>query len=293
MAQIATDELARRQIVVGQLRITVVEAGQPSAPSVLCLHGWPQSSLAFQAVQAALGARFRVVAVDLPGVGQSFDVPPGADKRTLARIVRGIISQLELSDVTLVGHDIGGQIAYACMREFPEALARVAILNVAIPGIDPWGDVIRNPHIWHFGFHAVASLPELLVAPHRREYFEFFFRAIAGSPDAVSSAAKGAYAEAYARNDALRTGFDWYRAFEQDAADNTSGRHRPVDTPVLYVRGGAEQGLPIERYVAGLREAGLHNVIGRTISGAGHFTLDEQPELLSRVLEEFIAGSRM
>jgi pimeloyl-ACP methyl ester carboxylesterase len=56
---------------------------------------------------------------------------------------------------------------------------------------------------------------------------------------------------------------------------------------VLYLRGGAEQGLELERYVTGLRESGLTSVEGATIPDSGHFAPDEQPDAVARLLREF------
>jgi len=86
-------------------------------------------------------------------------------------------------------------------------------MNVAIPGVDPWSEVKRNPHIWHFAFHAVPDLPEQLVRGKESAYFSFFFDAISASPDGVSERARQQYVQAYSRPEALHTGFEWYRAF--------------------------------------------------------------------------------
>src|SRR5213075_1193356 len=90
-----------------------------------------------------------VVAMDLPGIGGSPDPPTSGDKRTLARCVHGVIASLGLTDVSLVGHDVGGQIVFAFLHAFPGVLRRAAIMNVAVPGVDPWSEVKRNPYIWH------------------------------------------------------------------------------------------------------------------------------------------------
>jgi pimeloyl-ACP methyl ester carboxylesterase len=142
----------------------------------------------------------------------------------------------------LVGHDVGGMITYAYLREFPDALARAAILNVVIPGLDPWQTVTHNPQVWHFGFHAVPELPEKVVHGREGDYFAFFFDTIAATPNAIDTAAREVYREAYRRLDALHTGFEWYRAFSQDARDNSAPGARPVTIPVLYVRGDREGG---------------------------------------------------
>jgi pimeloyl-ACP methyl ester carboxylesterase len=284
----ADPRFSHRQVQVEGLSIHVAEAGTRGHPAVLFLHGWPQCWAAFARVMDTLRDEAHVLALDLPGIGGSTPPPPANDKRTLARYVRGVIAALALTDVTLAGHDAGGQIVYAYLHAYPEELARAVIMNVAVPGLDPWDEVKRNPHIWHFAFHAVPELPEVLVAGHEARYFDFFYGAIAARPEAITPAARAVYAEAYARPEALRTGFEWYRAFAQDEKDNAAAKGQPIDTPVLYLRGDHDSG-DLEDYLQGLRDGGLREVQGRRIADCGHFAPDEQPEAVGAALREFVA----
>jgi pimeloyl-ACP methyl ester carboxylesterase len=257
-------------------------------PGILFLHGWPENWGAFQALLPRLSREFRVAAIDLPGIGESCSIPPSGDKRTLARYVRAVLRELGWKNANLVGHDIGGQIVYAFLQAYPGELNTAVILNAALPGVDPWSDVERDPHLWHFAFHAVPELPERLVSGHQAEYFAFFYDTLAAQPGTIPEFARQRYAEAYCRPEALRTGFEWYRAFAQDQRDNRVLRQPQVHTPVLYLRGGAEHGIELERYLSGLRERGLTQLSGDLIPGSGHFTPDEQPELLARRIESFV-----
>lgn len=275
-----------RNIDVAGLSLHVAEAGERGAPAVIFLHGWPQCWAAFKQVMPALAERAHTIAIDLPGIGGSETRAPLNDKRTLARYVHAMIGALDLRDVTLVGHDIGGQIVYAYLHEYQD-LARAVLMNIVIPGIDPWADVIRNPHIWHFAFHAIPELPEALVTDRLAPYFDYFYNVLAATPDGVPASVRREYAAAYSRPEALRTGFDWYRAFAQDEKANLADKHQPVNTPVLYLRGDKEPG-DIDRYVAGLRDGGLRNVRSSLIANSGHFTPDEQPAQIARVISEFI-----
>jgi pimeloyl-ACP methyl ester carboxylesterase len=108
---------------LGGLSLHAVQAGQSSGPSLLFLHGWPQCSKAFEAVMAALADDFRVVAIDLPGVGRSVGAPSASDKLTLAGYIEAAIRSFSLTEVTLVGHDVGGQIVYAYLRPSPGPLS--------------------------------------------------------------------------------------------------------------------------------------------------------------------------
>jgi pimeloyl-ACP methyl ester carboxylesterase len=275
------------QVRVGECRLHVVEAGDPHGPPIVLLHGWPQSWVEWRDVMTRAADDFRVIAIDLPGIGESPSATADGSKQALAAVVHGLIEKLELDGATLVGHDIGGMIAYAHLRHYHD-VARIAILDVVIPGIDPWDEVIRNPYIWHFALHAIPALPELLVQGHQAPYFDYFFDALAVDPSRITPEARAAYAQAYASDAALTAGFDFYRAFPQDAQHNLADAGTSTDTPVLYVRGEGSRG-DIDSYAQGLRTAGVRALTPKLIPDAGHFIPDEQPAALWQLIHEFIA----
>ena len=279
--------LRHRLVEVDGISIHAVEGGEAESVCVLFLHGWPENWTAFQHVMGPLSEEAHVVAIDLPGIGGSETPPISNDKRTLAKYVRGVIEKMKLNNVTLVGHDVGGQIVFAYLHEYPNELKSAVIMNVAIPGVDPWSEVERNPHIWHFGFHSVPELPEKLVTGNERIYFDFFYNILSTS-GGVSEEARETFVNAYTRPTALSTGFDWYRAFSQDEKDNLSVKGgEAVGTPVLYLRGKDESG-NMESYLKGFRESGLRNVRGEVIAKSGHFLPIEQPEGVLSVLREHL-----
>jgi pimeloyl-ACP methyl ester carboxylesterase len=266
--------------------IHVVEAGATSGPAFLFLHGWPQSWHAWQAVMRLAAPHARAVAIDLPGIGESISAATDGSKRHLAEVVHALIARLELEHLTLVGQDVGGMIVYPYLRAYQD-IARAAIMDVVIPGLDPWDEVLRNPHLWHFALHAIPDLPEALVQGRQAVYFDWFYTILSADPAKITPAARAAYVAAYADARALRAGFDWYRAFPTDAEDNQrSARGAPVSTPVLYVRGEREGG-DIARYVDGLRSSGVQHVEQATIPAAGHFTQDEAPTAVWQALARF------
>jgi hypothetical protein len=77
-------------------------------------------------------------------------------------------------------------IAYAYLRRYQD-VAGVVIIDVVIPGLDPWDEVIRNPCIWHFALHTIPRLPELLVQGHQAPYLDYFFDVLAVKPGAHHS----------------------------------------------------------------------------------------------------------
>jgi pimeloyl-ACP methyl ester carboxylesterase len=129
----------------------------------------------------ALNQDAHVVTIDLPGIGRSKIPPLSNEKKTLARHVHDLIESMKLPPVTLVGHDVGGQIVYSYLKAYPDELQKAVIMNVAVPGVDPWSEVKRNPYLWHFALHEVPDLPELLVRGKEAAYFDFFFSAISAN----------------------------------------------------------------------------------------------------------------
>jgi pimeloyl-ACP methyl ester carboxylesterase len=280
-------------MALGEARVHVVEAGDPQAPAVLFLHGWPESWAAWREVMRLASASVRAVAIDLPGVGESAASGASAvdgSKRELARIVHRLVSELKLRDVTIVGHDIGGMIAFAYLRNFPD-LGRAVIADVVIPGVPPWEEVLRNPNLWHFALHQVPELPEQLIQGRQRPYFDFFYDGLANQPKAITAELRDAYADAYSNDAALTSALHWYRAFPQDAQDNQRSGRAASSTPVLYLRGERQQGADIDEYLRGLRGAGLTDVTGRLITGSGHYTPEEDPQQTWQAIAEFIAAT--
>jgi pimeloyl-ACP methyl ester carboxylesterase len=281
----STAAITHSTIEVDGYPIHLVTAGATTNPAVLLLHGWPQTWQAFAQIIPRLATVNRVVAMDLPGIGVTGPPPAAGDKRSIAKVVRRVMKTLRLTNVTLVGHDVGGMVTYAFLRAYQDDLTGAIIMNTVIPGITPWAQVIANPHIWHFAFHAVPKLPEQLVAGGQAAYFDYFFDAISEHPEAIDRTARAAYADAYGRVETLRAGFDWYRGLAKDEQDNAEPAS-PVSTPVLYVRGECEAGR-IETYVNGLRSAGLANLRSQLIPDSGHFAPEEQPAAVADAILAF------
>ncbi|WP_037345731.1 alpha/beta fold hydrolase [Sciscionella sediminilitoris] len=255
--------------------VQVRVAGDPRSPPVVFLHGWPESARSWARLLPLAATEHYAVAIDLPGVGGSAGVLTDGSKDELADFVHAVLGELGLRSVTLVGHDIGGMVVYSYLRRHP--LRAAVILNVAIPGVEPWSEVLRNPAIWHFAFHGVPELPERLVRGRERAYLDYFFDVLsAPGSEAIGEAERDAYAETYATSSALSAGFGWYRAFELDARRNAE-RTDPVDTPLLYLRGEHERGR-LPRFAEGFRAAGVRALDHGLVPGAGHFAPEEAPD---------------
>jgi pimeloyl-ACP methyl ester carboxylesterase len=266
------------------MTLAATMAGDSAKPALVLLHGWPQSRRLFERVVDPLAEEFFTLAFDLPEVGDSRGPPPSAEKTVLADIVLSAAEKVGAKTILIAGLDVGGMIAFAAARDHGRRIAGAVVMNTAIPGVDPWTQLLSHPQIWHFAFHRIPNLPERLVGGRERAYFDFFYDLLSGNPEALPEDHRVAYTQAYVRPEALRAGFDWYRAMEADARHNAV--NKPMATPLLYLRGDAD-GRSVDDYVRGLRAAGAERVSSVVIPHSGEFTPVDAPAALTGALREF------
>ncbi|WP_244195942.1 alpha/beta fold hydrolase [Paraburkholderia susongensis] len=243
-----------------------------SAPLMLLIHGFPQNWWCWNGVIAELGERYTVVAPDLKGVGLSDKPAGGYTKREMAADLHALVESLHGAPAHIVGHDIGGMIAYAYASCYPAR--SLTIIDVTLPGIGDWDQVISDPRVWHFAFHQKRDLPEALIVGGREHvYISSFIHQQTFRRGSISLSDINEYVEAYRQPGAFRSAMEMYRQFPQDAIDNRSAGRLPEELPVLAIGG--------ERRWAGRVGERLGTVSSKvtsvSIPDAGHFVAEEQP----------------
>lgn len=136
-------------------------------------------------VAPLLASRFTVVAADLPGYGDSFRPPVAADhvphgKRALAQDLVAAMGSAGHRSFAVAGHDRGGRVAYRMALDHPEAVERLAVLDI-VPTGEVWSRADRSFALgyWHWSFLSQpAPLPERLIAGDPDAYFDHHLRSI-------------------------------------------------------------------------------------------------------------------
>lgn len=270
------------------VRLHYVTAGQEGAEPLVLLAGYPQSWFAWRKVMPILAERFRLVALDLPGQGDSDKPSDGYDTGTVARRVHDLLGRLGLSRYGLAAHDIGAWVGLPYALMFPEEVSRLALLDAGIPGVTLPDMLPADPDkawkTWHFAFHAIPDLPEALIAGRERVYLNWFLRRKAASPSSFGDADLDEYTRLFSQPGALRAGLAFYRSVALSAEQNRALiRDAKLAMPVLAV--SADQGSipdmagPLRPFAADIR--------GETIARSGHFIPEEQPEALARLFDDF------
>ncbi|WP_367130270.1 alpha/beta fold hydrolase [Saccharothrix sp. HUAS TT1] len=249
-------------------------------PAIVLLHGYPQDWTEYRDIMPALAKRFTVVAPDLRGVGRSAAPLDGYDAPNLAEDVRQLAQRLNLGKVYVVGHDVGGMVAYAYARLNPRTTRGAMVLDVPLPGIDPWDETTGR--MWHIGFHQVPGLPEALIADRQAVYFRY---TSFSDTETFSDADVDRYAAAYAKPDQLRAGFEFYRAFPENGEFNAAQRGRS-DVPLVWAAGGRSPFADLGPEMAeSLRAQGSTDVTTAVVPDSDHFVVNAQPEFVTRMIE--------
>jgi pimeloyl-ACP methyl ester carboxylesterase len=233
-----------------------------------------------------LATRFTVIAADLRGIGGSKATPGGYDAANLAEDIRQLAQQLKLERAYVVGHDLGGIVAYAYARLDPKETRGVMILDVPLPGIEPWEDVKADPLLWHINFHQTPDLPEQLIVGRQEVYFRHFWSLGTVNGDAISNDDAAHYASAYTSPEQLRAGFEMYRALPASEQFNAAQRSA-IDVPLVLAGGDQGFGPLLPDIAEALQTHGWTNVSVEIIENSGHYVADEQPEAVAALIERY------
>lgn len=283
-----------RRVDVGGLSLSCAVAGK--GPLVILLHGFPQSSHAWRHQIPALAERFTVAAPDLRGYGES-DKPPrvmdyAVDK--LAGDIAGLIRALGFDKAHVVGHDWGGSVAWHLAITRPKSVDRLAVINCPHPSA--FGRVPKeNPRqllrSWYMFAVQPPWLPERLLLAGDCAILRRMFRRTTEQPGCIGDADADAYRDGLSAPGAMRAALNYYRAAfrEAPAAILHPKPMRRISAPALLIWGeqdrflGKELTFGMERFFSGPFRV-------QYLPDASHWVMEEQPELVSRVLLEHVEG---
>ena len=190
----------------------VVEAGR-GAP-LLLLHGWPEFWLTWEPVMARLSDRYRVIAPDLRGFGES-DKPEGPFGPTdHAADMLALLDSLGVERAGIVGHDVGGAAMQPLARQAPERAAGLFFFDFVYPGVGArMGAPDRLNLIWYQSFHQTEMAARLVGASREscQAYFSYFLRHWAHRKQAFDDILP-AFVDNFLKPGNLAGGFAHYRA---------------------------------------------------------------------------------
>ena len=97
----------------------------------------------------------------------------------MAEDLRALLEHLDLGPVFLAGHDFGAAVAYAYAAAYRDAVRKLAIMEMIMPGFGyeqamqaPFAEDGLGRGVWHLSFHDAPDIPEALITGRERLYLE-------------------------------------------------------------------------------------------------------------------------
>jgi len=276
-----------RVVSVDDLRIFYREAGAPHNPAVLLLHGFPSSSRMWQPLLDRLAERYRLIAPDYPGFGHS-DAPPadefGYTFDRIAAYVERFADLLGLDRYTLVVQDYGGPVGMRLAVRRPECVEALVVQNAVCheDGLGPlwatrkafWADRSANEAALRENFFSneATRLRHVGTSPNPDRYDPDLWTdelAFLNRPGQVDIQTDLFYD--------YRTNVASYPAWQRWLREN--------QPPLLVVWGRYDPSFEVaeaDAYRRDVPDVEVH------VIDAGHFALDEAPDLVADLCRRFL-----
>jgi pimeloyl-ACP methyl ester carboxylesterase len=260
-----------------------------SGPVLLLLHGWPITWWEFAPVMPSLARSYRVIALDLPGLGNStfpttggFTLPDTAQRLREAIVALGYGA----AKIDILGHDLGANFAYAYARLYPNTVNRLMVLESALNGYgleSLYGDA----------FHFLLNMqppptPEDIInnLESSDAYLNYLF-SFAHKPDAITPQDRDIFYGAYSCPENREAGYDYYRAFPQNETWDIK-----TSTPKLTIPMGAMGGSDSFGSFTAQSFGNVDSDVSTIIApDSGHYIPEEDPGFLAKCATLFFSPS--
>jgi epoxide hydrolase 4 len=284
-----------------ECRLHYVRRGE--GKPMLFLHGFPQFWFLWRRQLADLGRDHAVYAPDMRGYNLSCrpEEIEAYRMRHLLADIRGLVDELELAPLTLVGHDWGGIVSWAFALKHPEVLEKLVIIDGPPPFT--WNRDLRespkqrNAVNYMLEFSKPSPEPEEMMAANGFSLMDNLMVRIGGAGAKLTDEERAIYHEAWAQPGALRGGLNYYRAArmgEQVAAGGVPEEYaskitsQTVSVPTLVIWGENDAAL-LPSLTRGLSEW-VPELRVEIIPGAGHWAPYERPDEVNALIRDFVAS---
>jgi pimeloyl-ACP methyl ester carboxylesterase len=269
-----TTTIRRRDLVIDGLRLHVAEAG--SGPPLLLVHGLTASHAVWQPTIEAFADRWRVIAPDLPGHGESAkpDAPYTID--FFAGMLRSLARALEVREAVVCGSSLGGRVALELALYYP-AFTRALVL--AAPAVG-----------YSIAMRPVGQALQALTGPRiLRASLERFFQQNFHDRSRLGHVARSRILE-----DRLAAADfpEFTRAVARSLAGVLRSERQPIERvtqPMLVVWGRQDRLVPLRRSAEILRR--IPHARLQVLERCGHLPMLEQPGAFNTVVGEFLRAA--
>ena len=277
------------------IRMHFVEQGEGFP--VLLLHGFPELWYSWRyQIPALANAGFHAIAPDLRGYGET-DKPKGIEAYDMEHLVGdmiGLLDALEIERSVIVGHDWGGAIIWPMAWMYPNRVERVVSLNIPFHGhaqVRPT-EAFRQIPDGRFNYILYFQEPgraEADIEPDIEGWLEQTIRRIAVKQDWIKPETVKVFADAFKKG-GITGPLNYYRNVDRNWELTAHLAGTQINLPALMI--SAEKDPILRPEATGGMEAVVPNLIRYLVKDCGHWTQQEQPEEVNRVIVDYLSDLR-
>lgn len=206
--------IRHHHIAVRGVRHHIAECGD--GPALLLLHGWPEFWATWEPIFARLSGRFRLIAPDFRGFGDSENPYPGPSDQvhaqSLADDVAALIDVLGLDRPGLVGHDVGANVLVNFGLRHAEKTRGMVFFNCPTHGVGTrWRDPGHINEIWYQTFHQQPYAAAMTTSSREncRRHIGHFLKHWSYRKDAFDAVLER-WVDNFMQPGVMQGGFNWY-----------------------------------------------------------------------------------
>ena len=262
-----------------------VSAGSSGSP-VLLIHGFPETWWVFHRLIPLLALNHRVIAVDLPGFGDSGNEPGDYSSAAAAKTIHALIEHLNLGPVHLSAQDIGGNTAFRLATQYPDDVRSLTAVETLLSGFgfERLSDVAHRG-AWHIGAIATPGIADFVFAGRVHEYLsEKWFPILTRVAHSVTAEDLEEFTRAYSRPGAWNGPQGLYSSALRDGEEFVAlASSHGLRAPILAVDGMGTSS------TADALKTISSQVTAVMLDGVGHHVALEAPTRLAAIMLKFFS----
>lgn len=261
-------------------------------PLVLLVHGFAQTWYEWTQIMPLLAKNYTVVAIDLPGLGQS-EAPKSYLGQDISKIIYKFAkSHSQDGKINLVSHDIGNWNTFPMVAEHQADFTHVVFMEAplpdeglyAFPSFTPQGE---SP-MWHFSFFAApGNFAEKMVAGRERMFFEHFIKSHAVNKAVFTPELLDRYSRSYAKTHSFNAAMEYYRALPETQRRNIPLFKNKLTMKTMAIGGGSP--VSVGQFQIDQLAKYTTNMKGVVIPNCGHWVPEECAASFHTTIIDFLA----
>ena len=275
------------------IKLHYVSAG--SGSPIVFVHGFGSTWKMWEPALKAFASAHQVIAIDLPGLGQSEASKTGYSAEALSGYLFTAIKKLTKEPIIYISHDLANTASYPMVANNHDYIKKVVFMDSPIPDKAMWTYPDYTPNGsglgWHFGFFSFGDIAEKLIANDPKIFMSYFIQKYAGKKEIFTDALLDELIEPYSRIENLHAAFSgYYTSHSESIRQNEAllSNNKLIRIPSMSISGakGVNDVLPKQMAARFVQDEKKFKAV--ILPECGHWLMEECSAEVVAQLAEFI-----